>query len=144
MITSTVGIHYVLELYGCPSEILDDELYIRNAIAMAADKACSTLLEMSSHKFSPQGVTALGLLAESHLSIHTWPEAGYAAADIFTCGRSSDPDQACQFLIQHLHADSHSVAVVHRGQALHHKVLPIHYHKGKKTCRIQNARPPFG
>jgi S-adenosylmethionine decarboxylase len=107
--------HCILELYGCPSDLIDDERFLRKAVEQAATHGLSTLIRISSHKFEPQGVTAIGLLAESHLSIHTWPEHGYAAVDIFTCGRDARPQSACAFLVEHLSARHHVLKVLHRG-----------------------------
>jgi len=112
---SAAGVHCILELNGCPYELLDDEGFVRVAVEHASEKALSTLLNLHSHKFSPQGVTAVGLLAESHLAVHTWPEMNYAAIDIFTCGVSADPRKACDFLVGHFKAKCHSIIVLERG-----------------------------
>ena len=93
-----VGRHCIAELYdGCP-EKLNSESFIRAVLTEAAKRAGATLLSLTSHNFTPQGVTALALLSESHLSIHTWPELGYAAVDAFTCGAHTDPEIACLYL----------------------------------------------
>ena len=109
-----VGIHCILELYGCPSSLLDDPLFIRKRLQEAAKQAKSTLLGEVLHEFEPQGVTALVLLAESHISIHTWPEQGYAAVDVFTCGQHTDPEQACLYLTQTFQAREHSLCKLPR------------------------------
>lgn len=114
----TTGSHCILELYDCPYDLLDDKEFICETLSRAAEASGSTLLSLTSHKFDPQGVTALGLLAESHISIHTWPEKGYAAADVFTCGTHCDPVKACSFLIQQLNARRHSRSVLQRGPVL--------------------------
>ena len=118
MKNSAIGSHCILELHGCPHDILNDEALMRDAIAKASEKSLSTLLHLSSHSFEPQGVTAVGLLAESHISIHTWPELGYAACDIFTCGESAEPVQACDVLAASLHAASQSLQILTRGRRL--------------------------
>ena len=82
--TDMVGKHCILELYDCDSSKLNDEAFLRDTITDAAKRAGATLLNLITHRFEPQGVTGLALLAESHISIHTWPEAGYAAVDVFT------------------------------------------------------------
>ncbi len=115
MTRSPAGIHCILELYGCPYELLDDEGFVRASVEQASEKGLSTLLSLNSHKFSPQGVTAVGLLAESHLAIHTWPERNYAAVDIFTCGEFADPRKACDFLVGRFKAERHSIIVLERG-----------------------------
>jgi S-adenosylmethionine decarboxylase len=114
----TVGTHFVLELYECPSGLLDDRIFVRDVIRKAADAAGSTLLNEVQHKFEPQGVTALGLLAESHISVHTWPEGGYAAADVFTCGAHTLPDKACELLIQLFQARRYAMKAIPRGTVL--------------------------
>jgi len=105
--TDMVGKHCILELYNCDSAKLDDEAFLRNAITSAAKRAGATLLNLITHRFEPQGVTGLALLAESHISIHTWPESGYAAVDVFTCGDHTMPERACQRLIADLQAGDH-------------------------------------
>lgn len=95
-----IGCHCILELYGCPAQLLDDPDAVLAAMQDAAALAQATLLEHLVHRFSPQGVTALGLLSESHIAIHTWPEVGYVACDIFTCGAHTEPERACQALAQ--------------------------------------------
>ncbi len=117
MIHTPVGTHCILELTGCPAEILNDMPLIRDALAEASKHGMSTLLDLTSHKFEPQGVTALALLAESHISIHTWPESGYAALDVFTCGEHARPRQACEYLIRRLKAASYSLRQLPRGAA---------------------------
>ena len=73
-----VGSHCILELRGCATDRLNDEAFIRDALEQASEEGMSTLLKVDSVKFDPQGVTAFAILAESHISIHTWPELGYA------------------------------------------------------------------
>jgi S-adenosylmethionine decarboxylase len=90
--------HIVFTLRQCDSSLLDDESYIRNMLVTAAQCANSTLLGIQSHKFDPQGVTAIAMLAESHISIHTWPENGEAVCDAFTCGEHTDPHEAFTFM----------------------------------------------
>ncbi|MFM9089520.1 MAG: adenosylmethionine decarboxylase, partial [Cyanobium sp.] len=97
--TETVGKHCILELYNCESSKLDDEAFLRDTITSAAKRAGATLLHLITHRFDPQGVTGLALLAESHISIHTWPEYGYAAVDVFTCGDHTMPERACHVLM---------------------------------------------
>ena len=75
----------ILELYGCHREILDDYDYLQEVMETAISMSGATLLRIFGEKFSPQGVTLLALLAESHASIHTWPEQGYAAVYLYTC-----------------------------------------------------------
>ena len=109
------GTHCILDLYDCPYDILDNENFIIDAIKQAAEKLQAHILDLSSHRFDPQGVTAVALLTESHLSIHTWPESGYAAADIFSCGKRTRPETACSFLATHLKAKNYRIKTLNRG-----------------------------
>lgn len=107
--TDMVGKHCILELYDCDKSKLDDEAFLRTTITTAAKRAGATLLNLITHRFEPQGVTGLALLAESHISIHTWPETGYAAVDVFTCGDHTMPEKACQHLCDELKAMNHAL-----------------------------------
>ena len=106
--------HFLLELYRCDYEKLNDESFLRCTLNRAAKLANATVLNLITNKFEPQGVTAIALLAESHLSIHTWPEAQYSAVDIFTCGQNMKPDISCKYLIQALMAEEHLLRVITR------------------------------
>jgi len=103
-----------LELYRCDREKLNDESFLRCILNRAAKLANATVLNLISNKFEPQGVTAIALLAESHISIHTWPESNYSAVDIFTCGKNMIPELASQYLIESLMAKEHSLRVIKR------------------------------
>ncbi|MFW5837159.1 MAG: adenosylmethionine decarboxylase, partial [Desulfovibrionaceae bacterium] len=109
-----IGEHYILELFDCPFKTLDDESLVAGAVRQACRAGGLTLLGLQSHKFEPQGVTTLGLLSESHISIHTWPEHGYAAADVFTCSNTCSPGRACDSLADLLQAGRSDVSVVAR------------------------------
>jgi len=90
--------HILFELRGCPSELLDDSEFVVLALQVSAVHAKSKLIDINFHKFEPQGVTGLALLADSHISIHTWPEKGLAMCDIFTCGVDATPQMAVEYL----------------------------------------------
>ncbi|MCR8539142.1 MAG: adenosylmethionine decarboxylase [Prochlorococcus marinus CUG1439] len=106
--------HLLLELYRCDYEKLNDESFLRCTLNRAAKLAKATVLNLISNKFDPQGVTAIALLAESHISIHTWPESNYSAVDIFTCGQNMLPELASQYLIEALQAEEHSMRIIER------------------------------
>ena len=110
-----VGTHCLLELFGCPPEVLDDAEFVAQSLREAASLARSTLLQEVSHQFLPHGLTALALLAESHLAIHTWPEHRFVAIDIFTCGPEVDPEKACGYLTKRFRAETHALISVPRG-----------------------------
>ncbi len=119
--------HLLLELYRCDYEKLNDESFLRCTLNKAAKLARAKVLNLISNKFEPQGVTAIALLAESHISIHTWPESNYSAVDIFTCGRSMLPELASQYLIESLKAKEHSLRVIKRNppDAVHKQVRTV-------------------
>ena len=106
--------HLLLELYRCDCEKLNDESFLRCTLNRAAKLANATVLNLISNKFEPHGVTAIALLAESHISIHTWPESNYSAVDIFTCGQNMMPELASQYLIEALNAAEHYLRVIER------------------------------
>jgi S-adenosylmethionine decarboxylase len=110
-----VGVHCILEMYQCPPALLNDAEFVESAVIEAARHAKSTLIKLHVHEFEPHGITAIALLAESHLSIHCWPERGYAAVDVFTCGDHCQPEAACLWLMEHFKAGRHLLSVIPRG-----------------------------
>ena len=109
-----IGRHCILELYQCDQLKLNDEAFIRTTITSSAKVAGATLINLVTHSFKPQGVTGLALLAESHISIHTWPEIGYAAIDVFTCGDHTMPEKACELLFKDFLAKNFSIKNIQR------------------------------
>ena len=97
--------HLLFDLIDCPPDRLADEDFVRLSAWNAAKESKSELINISCHKFKPQGVTALAMLAESHLSIHTWPEKGVAKCDIFTCSDKAKPEKAVEYLGEALEAE---------------------------------------
>jgi len=112
---NALGRHLLIELQDCDKEVLNDLGFLRDAMLAAAIDCGATVLGESFHHFSPQGVSGVVVIAESHLSIHTWPEYGYAAVDIFTCGTSVESEKAAATLIEKLGAKSHSLMEIQRG-----------------------------
>ncbi len=98
------GRHLILDLYGCDQEILDDYEELERLLQVALNMAGAKILRIFGEKFQPQGVTLLALLAESHASIHSWPELGYAAIDLYTCGDTTNTHKAAEFLKSKLKA----------------------------------------
>ena len=96
--------HILFTLKECNKSFLDDERFVRDVVYQASVKCKSTLLALNSHKFEPQGVTCVAMLAESHISIHTWPELGMAVCDIFTCGDHTTPEKGVEWIKQELEA----------------------------------------
>ncbi|MDU4960952.1 MAG: adenosylmethionine decarboxylase [Sporomusaceae bacterium] len=110
-----IGKHLTVDMYGCSFEHLDDIAFIKEAMLTAIAQANMTLLDFTSHKFNPQGLTAMALLAESHLNVHTYPELGYAAIDVFTCGNPHCPDKAVAVLKQFLKPERIKITNIRRG-----------------------------
>ncbi len=110
-----LGKHLLLELKDCDKEVLNDLGFLKGVLQTAASEAGATVLGESFHQFAPQGVSGVVIIAESHLFIHTWPEWGYAAVDIFTCGNSVQPEKAAQILISKLGAKNYSILEIQRG-----------------------------
>ncbi len=111
-----LGRHFILECYGCDSEILNDVEAIERSMLEAAEEAKATILKSVFHPFFPHGVSGVVVISESHLTIHTWPEYGYAAIDVFTCGDEAEPEKACEYLTKKLKAEYSSVIEFKRGQ----------------------------
>ena len=113
-----LGLHLLLELNECNPELLNDVDFIRQALLSTAHEVGATVVGESFHRFSPQGVTGILAIAESHISIHTWPEFAYAAADIFACGSSFRPREAAEILISKLESQDPEIIEFQRGMTL--------------------------
>ena len=90
--------HILFDLKDCPFKLLDDARFVRNSLFHASLLSESEIIKIDFHKFHPQGVTAFAMLADSHISIHTWPEKGIAKCDIFSCNSNNDPMLAIEYL----------------------------------------------
>jgi S-adenosylmethionine decarboxylase len=98
------GRHLILDLYECDQELLDDYEQLETLLTTALQMSGATILRVFGEKFKPQGVTLLALLAESHASVHSWPEMGYCAIDLYTCGDTTQTHKAADFLKHKLKA----------------------------------------
>ncbi|MCL6596027.1 MAG: adenosylmethionine decarboxylase [Firmicutes bacterium] len=94
-----LGRHILAEVFGCDRSILDDPGRVERILVDAALQAGAEVREVAFHKFSPQGVSGVVIISESHLAVHTWPELGYAALDVFTCGDDVDPWDALNAVV---------------------------------------------
>lgn len=108
--------HLLIELHDCSTAQLNDADGIDRAMRAAAEAAGATVLSARFHRFSPQGVSGVVIIAESHLTIHTWPERGYAAVDVFTCGETVDPWAALERLKADLGAARCEAVEMARGE----------------------------
>lgn len=109
------GTHVLAELDRVDSRLLDDETFLRAALARTLTEAGATVCDVIAHRFEPQGVTVLAMLAESHASVHTYPEIGAAFVDVFTCGDRADPAQAVRLLGDALGSGPVTMSTVRRG-----------------------------
>lgn len=116
MNNKALGRHILVELYECAAVILDDVPAIETAMRAAAEASGATILHSFFHTFAPQGVSGMVVIQESHLAIHTWPEHGYAAVDIFTCGDAVNPWAAYEYLKSSLQARNGSAVEIYRGR----------------------------
>ena len=110
-----VGLHILMEFYDCLPTVLDDDKLLEELMIEAAEKASATIIKSVFHKFSPQGVTGVVVVAESHLAIHTWPEKQYAAVDFFTCNDKMDHEKAQLHLKNGLLSSREVIKLVARG-----------------------------
>lgn len=94
----TIGRHVIAELWGCDVETLNDLQVIERIMVSAALKAGAEVREVAFHKFVPHGVSGVVIISESHLTIHSFPEHGYASIDVYTCGERIDPNIACDYI----------------------------------------------
>lgn len=116
-----LGTHIIAEFFGCSH--LNDLPVIREALIGAANACGATILGTHFHTFEPQGLTGYVLLAESHISVHTWPEYGYAAVDVYTCGLM-ETEKAVEHLREILKADRVEANKIMRGDTAEFPSLP--------------------
>jgi S-adenosylmethionine decarboxylase len=118
------GQHLIADLHGCAG--LDEVVRIERALRAAVVAGGATLLDLRLHHFGPgQGVTGMALLAESHISIHTWPELGYAALDFFLCGARHDLDAALAAVVAELSPGRVETQTIKRGYGALAPVEPL-------------------
>ncbi|MCE3009670.1 MAG: polyamine aminopropyltransferase [Proteobacteria bacterium] len=110
-----LGRHILVEFIGCSPELMNDVAHIEQAMVTAAKTAGATVIQSTFHHFSPYGVSGVVVIQESHLAIHTWPEYGYAAVDLFTCGDSVDPWISFDYLKKSFQAQNQSAIEMYRG-----------------------------
>lgn len=112
---STFGRHVAIDTWGVQFDLLNDADFLKQQMIEAAETCGATVLSVQSKKFSPQGATVLVLLSESHLSIHTYPERGFAAIDCYTCGETVDPQIAIDYLVSVLKPEKYYAKKLIRG-----------------------------
>lgn len=112
----TMGRHVIAELWDCNIDILNNMSQIEQVFVDAALKAGAEVREVAFHKFAPHGVSGVVIIAESHLTVHSFPEHGYASIDVYTCSNTIDPNVAVDYIIQALEAKTFEHVEIKRGK----------------------------
>ena len=111
----TLGKHLLLDLKNCSSELLDDMDFIKGVLHSVASEAGTPVIGESFHSFLPQGLSGVVLITGAHLCVHTWPEYGYAAIDIFTYGDPFHPEEVARLIVEKLQSKSPAIVELKRG-----------------------------
>jgi len=114
-IHETIGHHYIVEASGCDPKIIGNIEKVQQILVKAADIAGAQVWSISFNRFPPQGVSGVVVISESHISTHTWPEFGYVALDIYTCGKSVDPEKAVVFAVEAFGSSTSHITEITRG-----------------------------
>ena len=112
---NALGKHLIVEFHDCNPAVLDDPQLCQDHIMEAVRRSGATVIQPFFHQFSPHGVSGIVVIAESHFSIHTWPEYGYCAVDVFTCGDLIQAEPAVEYMRQNFEANHYSVMEIKRG-----------------------------
>ena len=112
---NALGRHLLLELFDCDPDAINSLETVKAALIEAAKRAQATIVDVVFHEFNPFGIRGVVVIAESHLSIHTWPEYRYAAVDVFSCGDVLQPETAVTYLVEQFGAERASVVEMQRG-----------------------------
>jgi len=110
---NSLGIHLIADFWF--GKKIEDPKKLKKILIEAAKKAGNIPLEFSYHKFNPHGLTGVLLLAESHIAFHSWPEFGYLAIDVFSCGKNAKPEEALRYLKKILKPKKVEVSIIKRG-----------------------------
>ena len=112
----------LLELFDCDADVINSLEAVKGTLVEAAKRAQATIVDVVFHEFNPFGISGVVVIAESHLSIHTWPEYRYAAVDIFSCGDVLQPDVAANYMVEQFAAERTSIVEMQRGMFLNRAV----------------------
>src|SRR5438132_697859 len=119
---NALGRHLLLEMFDCDPDAINSLEAVKGALIEAAKRAQATIVDVVFHEFNPFGISGVVVIAESHLSIHTWPEYRYAAVDIFSCGDALQPEVAASYLVEQFAAEHTSIVEMQRGMFLNSRV----------------------
>ncbi len=112
---SPIGHHYIVEASGCDPKIIGSVAKVQQILVKAAEIAGASVWSISFSKFPPSGVSGVVVISESHISTHTWPEKGYAALDIYTCGAAVKPEKAVFYAVEAFGAETSHITEITRG-----------------------------
>ncbi len=112
---SPIGHHYIVEASGCDPKIIGNVEKVQQILVRAAEASGAQVWSISCSKFPPDGVSGVVVISESHISTHTWPEKGYAALDIYTCGNRVKPEKAVLFAVEAFGAATSHITEITRG-----------------------------
>jgi S-adenosylmethionine decarboxylase len=130
---NALGRHLLIELFDCDLDAINNLDAVKATLIEAAKRAQATIVDVVFHEFNPYGISGVVVIAESHLSIHTWPEYRYAAVDIFSCGDILQPEVAANYLVEQFGAERTSIVEMQRGTFLN-SATPI-VNKGAVAVR---------
>ena len=111
----TIGRHYIVEASGCNPDIISRVEKVQQILVKAAEIAGAQVWSISFSKFPPHGVSGVVVISESHISTHTWPEFGYVALDIYTCGKDVDPEKAVTYAVAAFGSSTSHITEITRG-----------------------------
>lgn len=111
----TIGYHYIVEASGCDPKVLGDPAKLKEILLKAAKIGKMDIRIVHFYKFSPTGVSGMVVVSESHVSIHTWPEEGYAAIDVYICGTKSEPEKTLEYILKEIGAEHAHITEIERG-----------------------------
>jgi S-adenosylmethionine decarboxylase len=136
---NALGRHLLLELFDCDLDAISNLEAVKGALVEAAKRAQATIVDVVFHEFNPFGVSGVVVIAESHLSIHTWPEYRYAAVDVFSCGDVLQPEIAVNYLVEQFGAERTSVVEMQRGMFINptHPVVNRSQVAGKDAVAVR-------
>ncbi|MGD0354374.1 MAG: adenosylmethionine decarboxylase [Dehalococcoidia bacterium] len=120
---AALGKQILIELKDCNAELLNDTEYLRTLLSDVARQIGATVIKDSFYQFTPQGISGVVIIAESHISIHTWPEYSYAAVDVFTCGDVIEPKNAVKPMAERLKAKTTTYIELKRGVLIESRVM---------------------
>ncbi len=115
VIHSPIGHHYIVEASGCDPKVIGSVEKVQQILVKAAEMAGASVWSISFSKFPPAGVSGVVVISESHISTHTWPEMGYAALDIYTCGIQVQPEKAVFYAVEAFGAETSHITEITRG-----------------------------